>query len=98
MNTGVIVVVRYRKYSSRDIPTTISLRANSAAARNWKRYSRFLCLPLRTAVELPELPVAEGKNVVILHHARPEEGAEKTESVIAFTPENSKPDSLFSTC
>jgi len=32
MSTGVIIAVRYRKYSSRDIPTTLSLPANSAAA------------------------------------------------------------------
>jgi hypothetical protein len=98
MNTGVIVVVRYRKYSSRVIPMTISLRANSAAAWRWKRYSRFLHLPLRTVVELLELPVAEGKNVAIPHRVRLEEGVEKTESVIAFTSQNSKPHSFFLIC
>ena len=77
MSTGAVIAVRYRKYSSRVIPMTISLRANSAAARNWKRYSRFLHLPLRTVVELPELPVAEGKSAAILHRVRPEEGVEK---------------------
>lgn len=77
MSTGVIVVVRYRKYSSRDIPMTISLRANSAAARNWKRYYRFLHLPLRTVVEPPEPPAVEGKSVAIRHHVRPEEDVEK---------------------
>jgi hypothetical protein len=98
MSTGVIIAVRYRKYSSRDIPTTLSLPANSAAATTWKRYSRFLHLPLRTVVAPPELPVAEGKNVAILHLVRPEEGAEKTESVIAFTSQNSKPHSFFLIC
>jgi hypothetical protein len=89
MNIGVIVVVRYRKYSSRDIPMTISLRANSAGVRNWKRYSPFLHLLLRTVVELPEPPVVEDKSVVIRHHAQPEEGAEKTESDRALAARNS---------
>ena len=75
MNIGAGNVARYRRYLSWDAPTMRFLLASIAGVTIWRRFCRYLHLPLQTAAGLQGLPVAGERSAVIRHRVLPDDSA-----------------------